>query len=287
MTPQEGDDVVLARLMALEQLAQGVLAWLQLPGGVGRANAGVVVDEDGLTMVDTLMVPSQWHDLGSAVDQLGRPVHRVVLTSGHIEFAGGTSRFRLAAVYGSRVTSMQLDQAPNSEAYRHFMPEFATEFEGLETKPVTHVVDAPVMLTPAAEVIPMAGHTPANLVVLLPAAGVLFAGGMCSFGVTPLGFQADPAGWADALDVVAGLAPTIVPGHGPVGGEREVRDLQAYLRACVAADGDPASMPPGPWDRWEARHLDPINVERAALLAQGDDRVPPSMLKAIGALGPD
>ena len=74
--------------MALEQLAQGVLAWLQLPGAVGRANAGVVVDEDGLTMVDTLMVPSQWHDLGSAVDQLGRPVHRVVLTSIVFALAG-------------------------------------------------------------------------------------------------------------------------------------------------------------------------------------------------------
>ena len=52
------------------------------------------------------------------------------------------------------------------------------------------------MLTPAVEVIPIAGHTPANLVVVVPAAGVVFAGGMCAFGVTPLGFQGDPAGWA-------------------------------------------------------------------------------------------
>jgi len=269
----------------LEQLAQGVHAWLQLPGGVGQTNAGVVVDEDGLTVVDTLMVPSQWHEFGAALAQLGRPVHRVVLTNGHIEFAGGTSQFRLAAVYGSPVTSLQLDQPLNVEAYRRFMPEFAAEFEDLQTKPVTHVVEAAVMLTPAVEVIPIAGHTPANLAVLVPASEVLFAGGMCAFGVTPLAFQGDPAGWADALDLVAGLAPTIVPGHGPVGGEREVRELQGYLRACVAADGDPAAIPPGPWDHWEARHLDPINVERASLLARGEDRVPPSMLRAIEASG--
>jgi cyclase len=267
----------------LEQLVPGVYAWLQLPGGIGRANAGVVVDEDGLTVVDTLMVPSQWREFAAATDELGRPVRRVVLTSGHIDFAGGTSQFRLAAVYGSAITSVQLDQPPNVEAYRRFMPRFAAEFEGLETKPVTHVVDGAVMLTPAVEVVPIAGYTPANLMVLVPAAGVLFAGGMCTFGVTPLAFQGDPAAWADALDVVAGLAPTIVPGHGSIGGEDEVRELQAYLRACVDANGDPTAVPAGPWDRWEARHLDPINVERAALLARGEDRVPSSFLGAIGA----
>src|SRR5207302_9338069 len=108
------------------------------------------------------------------------------------------------------------------------------------------------------------GPTPANLVVLVPAAGLLFAGGVCSFGVTPLAFQGDPAGWADTLDVVAGMAPVIVPGHGPVGGQQEVQDLQGYLRACVAADGDAAAIPPGPWDGWEARQLDAITVEPAA-----------------------
>ena len=38
----------------------------------------------------------------------------------------------------------------------------------------------------------------------------------------------------------------------------------------------------GPWDSWIDRDRDAINVERAALLAHGDDVLPPSMLKAIG-----
>jgi len=270
-------------MMPLEQLDAGVYAWLQLPGSVGRANAGVVVDEDGLTVVDTLMVPSQWRGFGDAVAQLGRPVHRVVLTSGHIDFAGGTSQFRLAAVYGSSVTSLQLDEPPNVQAYRRFMPEYAAEFEDLETQHEIQREDARERLTAALEVIPIAGYTPANLIVLVPAAGVLFAGGMCAFGVTPLAFQGDPAGWADALDLVADLGHTIVPGHGPIGSAGDVRALQAYLRACVEAGGDPEAIPPGPWDNWQGRHLDSINVERAALLAQGDDRIPSSFLAAIGA----
>jgi hypothetical protein len=43
-------------VMPLEQLVAGVYAWLELPGGIGRANGGVVVDEDAVTVIDTLMV---------------------------------------------------------------------------------------------------------------------------------------------------------------------------------------------------------------------------------------
>src|SRR5262249_20659038 len=111
---------------------------------------------------------------------------------------------------------------------------------------------------------------------------VCFAGGLCSFGVTPLAFQGDPAAWADVLDVVVELADVIVPGHGKVGGADEVRALQGYLRACVDARGDVGAIPPGPWDGWTEREQDVINVERAAMLARGDQSMPPSMLKAIG-----
>lgn len=194
----------------------------------------------------------------------------------------GDTRFPLAAVYGSALTSAQLDQPPNVDAYKAFMPDFSEEFDGLETRPVSHIVDDAVMVTPAVEVIPAQGHTPGNLLVRVPAAGILFAGGMCSFGVTPLAFQGDPLAWAQALTSVAELADTIVPGHGPVGGPAQVQELQAYLLACVDADGDPRAIPAGPWDSWTDRELDAINVERAYLLSRGEDRIPPSMLRAIG-----
>ena len=119
--------------------------------------------------------------------------------------------------------------------------------------------------------------------VLVADADVCFAGDLCFFGVTPLAFQGDPAKWADMLEAIADLAGTIVPGHGPIGGESEIRELQAYLRACVDAAGNPAKLPAGPWDGWlEREERDVINVERAAMLAEGRDEMPPAMLKAIG-----
>lgn len=269
--------------MTLEVLAPGVLAWLQEPSRFGRPNAGVVVDEDGLTVVDTLMVRSQWEPFGAAVDELGRRVRRIVLTSSHIEFCGGTSRFRMAAVYGSRQTSAHLDQPPNVDAYRRLVPELADEFpDDLVTRPVTHVVAQPAMLSAAVMAVPTTGQMQENLVVHVPGADVVFGGAMCWFGVTPLAFQGNPAAWADALDTVAELAPIVVPGHGPIGGEEEVRDLQAYLRACVDAAGDPSALAAGPWDGWANREHDAVNVERAAMLARGDDSVPLSALRLLG-----
>jgi cyclase len=266
---------------ALESLADGVWAWLQPGGETGVSNAGVISDADGLTVVDTLMVPSQWEPFVEAVTALDQPVKRVVLTHAHVDHVGGTVGFRNAAVYGSRVTSDLLDLAMPIDAYKAFMPAFADEFDELAergTRPVSHLIDGPANLTPRVEVLPAMGHTPGDVMVLVADVDILFAGDLCFFGVTPLAFQGDPATWADVLDAVAELADTIVPGHGPVGGEREVRELQSYLRHCV--DG---SIPAGPWDRWLDRDVrDAVNIERAALLRAGRDELPPSMARAIG-----
>jgi cyclase len=266
----------------LDLLDAGVYAWLQVRGGRGRPNAGAVVDSDGVTVIDTLMTPDQYEPFAGAVEELGLPVRRAVLTGSSIEQAGGTARFKLAAIYGSPQASVHLDQPPNTDSWRALYPDHAASFDDVVTRPVSHVVASDVQLTAAVAVLTTGGQMAENLVVLVPGAQILFAGAMCSFGAAPLCWQGDPAGWADELDRLAELAPVVVPGHGPIGGEEEVRALQGYLRACVAAEGDPGRVGPGPWSEWRDREHDVVNVERAALLADGDDAVPPSMLRLAG-----
>ena len=269
--------------MALAPLDAGLYVWLpDGPPHRGRPNAGVVVDPDGVTVIDTLMVPNQYEPFAAAVEALGLPVRRAVLTGSGVEQAGGTGRFKLAAIYGSRQASVHLDQPPNVDSWRALFPEDAGAFDDVVTRPVSHVVASDVQLTPSVTLLTTGGQMTENLVALVPAAQILFAGAMCSFGAAPLCWQGDPLRWADELDRLAGLAAIVVPGHGPIGGEEDVRDLQDYLRACAAADGDPRRIGPGPWDGWADRDHDAVNVERAALLAAGDDAVPPSMLRLAG-----
>ena len=271
--------------LTLHPIADGVFVWLQPGGESGVSNAGVVVEDDGVTVIDTLMVRSQWEPFAAAVHALGKPIGRLVLTHAHVDHVGGTRAFPMAKVLGSPQTSELLEGAMPIDAYKSFMPAFAEEFDDLEelgTRQVTHLVTDAAMLTPRVELVPATGHTSGDLMVLVEDSDVLFAGDLCFFGVTPLAFQGNPGTWADVLDAVAELAAIIVPGHGPVGGEPEVRELQAYLRHCVDAAGDERAVPPGPWDRWLERDRDAINVQRAAMLGRGDDGMPPAMLKAIG-----
>jgi cyclase len=267
--------------LKLEELADGVYAWIQPNGGSGVSNAGVVLDWDGLTVIDTLMVRSQWEPFAAAVAELDRPVKRVLLTHAHIDHVGGTQAFRNAMVLGTPATSELLDQPMPVESYKIFFSAFADEFDDLAevgTRPVSHIVDDAAQLTPRIELLPASGHTAGDVMALVADADLLFAGDLCFFGVTPLAFQGDPATWADVLDAVADLADVIVPGHGPIGSASDVRDLQAYLRYCVAG-----AIPPGPWDQWTERaERDAINIEKAAMLRAGDPGMPPTMLKLIG-----
>jgi glyoxylase-like metal-dependent hydrolase (beta-lactamase superfamily II) len=267
----------------LEALADGVYAWLGDPAGHGVTNAGVIVDDDGITLVDTLMIRSQWEPFGDAVDALELPIRRVVLTSSHIEYVGGTTRFWSAARYGRPQTSAHLDQAPNLDGIRRLFPEQAAHLpDDLMTKPVTHTIDEAAWLTPRALALPVTGEQTENLVIQVPDANVVFAGAMCSFGVTPNAFEGHPERWADVLGDVVEWGRTIVPGIGPLGSADDVIALQAYLYACCEADGAVAALPHGPWDDWSDRDLDEVNVERARLLAEGHDVVPSSMRRRLG-----
>ena len=222
-------------------------------------------------------------DFAAAVEALGLPVRRLVLTSSHLEYAGGTPFFPRPAVYGSAQVSAHLDQPPDVGILRRLYPDQAHELDDeLRTRPVTHVVTERTKLTRDIHAVLVRGDLEENLVLAVPRAGVVFGGATCSFGVTPLAFQSDPGAWADSLADIAALGPRLVPGHGPLGGHDDLLAQSAYLYACVDAAGDPSAVPPGPWDQWAARENDEVNVERAALLAAGDDRIPLSMLRRAG-----
>ena len=185
---------------------------------------------------------------------------------------------------------MLLDQPAPIEAYKRLSPAWANDYDTnprtaevpFATRPVSHVVDAAAWLTPVVLALPVSGQQSENLVVLVPSAGVMFAGVFATIGTTPNAWDGNPSVWADTLGELADQATVIVPGHGPIGAPRHLQLLQAYLYACDDAGGDRARIPAGPWDEWSGRDLDAVNVERAARVAVDDFDVPHTMLKRLG-----
>lgn len=253
----------------------------------GNANVGLVVDPDGLTLIDTLATPplalAADAEIGELTEGSGRRLKRVVLTSSRIPFTGGTSVFWRSAFYSSRPVSDEMDLPVNPDIVGRLIPQHRHAYRReFETRPVTHTISESAFLTEAAVVHLLPGEGRSNVVVQVPAAGVVFLGALGSFGVTPLAFDGDPGAWADSLDTVSELGSVFVPGHGMPAGPDGLAAQADYLRACVAAGGEPSALPAGPWDRWTDRRFDAVNVERAARLAAGDTSTPTAMLELLG-----
>lgn len=90
---------------------------------------------------------------------------------------------------------------------------------GTEPLPPTHVLEAgPVSLGGRTfEVMPLAGHTSADLALMDTATGTLIAGDLAFLDRAPTTPHADLAEWRKSLDSLAAAgAAAILPGHGPL-----------------------------------------------------------------------
>ncbi len=269
----------------LIELGTGVFALVRPETGFGESTIGLVIDGDGLTIIDTGSTPVRGKVAREAIEtltaELGLPLKRVVITSSRVTQTGGSALFWRAGFYGTETTSDELDQPVNLMAIRRLLPHLAPAYnDAFETRPITHTVDESAWLTPSIELLPASGEGRANLVAHLPGVDAVFLGALGSFGVRPLAFAGDPAEWSLQLRGLAETATTFVPGHGTVGGRGDVAALADYLQACVDADG--RALTGGPWDEWTNSEFDAVNIERAARLARHDQSVPESMLSLLG-----
>lgn len=267
----------------LQPLATGVVAWLADSPDHDHPNMGAIVAPDGITVVDSATTPHQAAPCIQALAELSPlPVRRLVLTSSHIGHVGGSTAFPLAAVYGSAQTSHLLDQPPNPAVWERLHHSHAPAFADLATRPVSHTVAEAAHLCAASIAVPVGGQQFENLIVQVPGANVVFLGALAAFGVTPLGFEADPSAWIQSLEQCKEWGELFVPGHGPIGGHEEITVLQDYLQACIDAGGSLAGLANGPWRSWKNPEFHAINVERAQMLGSGDPSPPPSMMALLG-----
>ncbi len=74
-------------------------------------------------------------------------------------------------------------------------------------------------------------HTWGDVMAYLPKQKILFAGDVAFFYVAPYANNSCISKWIDTCDQIAGWdVDVIVPGHGPIGGKKELAEMADYFR---------------------------------------------------------
>lgn len=205
-----------------------VSTWRFEDGTVFPMNGLIVRDGDGLILVDSAWGEEATAALMAAIEaQIGLPVRRGLVTHFHHDRLSGVDvlESRGVTMYGTPRTR-QLAAAEGNA-----VP--ATRLGGLGD------VNSAVSFGPVEVFYPGAGHSPDNLVVYLPEAGILFGG--CAIHEQSRETagnveDADLPAWPESVLRVQARYPQaeiVVPGHGAPGGP----DLLDHTVAIVEAHG--------------------------------------------------
>jgi cyclase len=287
------------------EVADGIHAYIQ-EGGPGIpnlniSNAGLIAGPEANVVVDALWAPSMTRDFQAEIRRVSKnELSHLVLTHHHGDHVSGAGLFTpIEVVAHARcrevIASMPL---PDPERLRQMGSPYAAEFEGLRYVLPTTTYETEMTLYSGDREIRLLytgpAHTVDDTLVYLPKEKLLFAGDIAFYYVTPLAFQGHISGWIKAIDRVRELdVEVIVPGHGPVGGKKELQEIRDYLalvrreaKRCFEAGLDEVEaaleIRLGWFDKWvEAERL-VHNVNRFYTELRGDPFAPldPAKIRA-------
>jgi cyclase len=226
----------------LKQLAPTVFAFLQreAPGqsNLSVSNFGIVVGPASLLAIDAGGGPQHARNFIEAARPLGKPFDRVVITHEHPDHIVGLTQFpagiEIVAQEQTRAQMVKMGTPP-TPAYWASNPAWGRPGDVNRVILPTVTFSERVTLyygDNAVEVFwPGRAHTSGDALVLVPKEKILFMGDIAFFGVTPLNGSGFVEDWIKVCDRILAdeRVQTIVPGHGPVGGKAQLREMRDYL----------------------------------------------------------
>ncbi len=255
----------------LKELAPDVYAYIQ-GGGPGKdnvsiSNAGLIVGDDGVMVIDTLAAPIHARRFIDAIRKVtDKPFRHVINTHHHSDHVNGNQYFMPAEIVShpycrDEVVKMIPGPAlwPKRDGWtdgtdsRRIVPPVTT-FETRMTYHYGRTVVELLFLGPA--------HTYGDIVAYLPQHKILFAGDIAFYYVAPFAQNAHVTNWLEVIDRIVKMdVERIVPGHGPLGGKRELAEMGEYFEvlkrearkrydARVSPGRAAAEIEMGKFDNW-------------------------------------
>ncbi|HEY1929851.1 MAG TPA: MBL fold metallo-hydrolase [Caulobacteraceae bacterium] len=221
----------------LKTLAPGVYAAIDGPGHKAGSNAGIVVGDDGVAVIDAFFTPDAAKALLATIRQLTPwPVRYVVNTHYHVDHTGGDQVFRDAGAV--IIAHRNVREWLHSENPRllgdRMTPAQRALIAGLPEPDLTTTTSLTIWLgARRLDVKAYPGHTGGDLIVKVPDAKTVFAGDLLWRHTSPNVIDGRIAPWIatdNAFLALPDAAHTIfVPGHGQVADAADVADFRDYL----------------------------------------------------------
>jgi cyclase len=226
----------------LEKLGDGVWAVIGSDGGKAGANAGFVVGEDGVAVIDTFEDPGAAKGLLAEVRKITPlPIRFVVNTHYHLDHVNGNDVFAAAgAIILAQRNVRDWMRTENLKWWGDkIKPEVKARVESLKLPDVVYDRGVDLYLgSRKLEVRSYPGHTGGDSIVYVHDAGVVFCGDLFWKEHIPNMIDATSDAWIKTLDELVGSgAGKFVPGHGEPGTSLDVRAFQQYLGDLRTAVG--------------------------------------------------
>ncbi len=229
----------------LKLLAPNVWAAIDDAKGDAGANAGFVIGDNGVAIIDAFENEAAATALLNEIHRLTPlPIRFVINTHYHIDHVAGNRVFAKqgAVIIGHR----RIRSWIHTENLKFFgdkiKPEQKAMVENLLAPDVTYDSGVTLFLgSRRLDVQFLAGHTGGDSVVVVRGAGVVFCGDLFWRKTLPNLIDASTGDWISSLSSLAELssggAPNsaifpvaeYVPGHGEVGNLEDLEDFQNYL----------------------------------------------------------
>jgi len=219
----------------VKQLAPGIYAYIQSKATWYWSNAGFIVGNDYVVVVDSLTTVGLTQRFKDEIRKItDKPIRYLVNTHHHGDHTWGDHVFAGATIISHDYCRREVTEAAivDPNLLNTIFPEF--DFRGIAVTPADITFDKRLTLHMDGREIRLLhfgpGHTVDDIIVHLPQEGIIFAGDFIFLYSTPLGTEGSFAGWIKNLDAMAKLgARTYVPGHGPVCGAEGLKQCRDYL----------------------------------------------------------
>jgi glyoxylase-like metal-dependent hydrolase (beta-lactamase superfamily II) len=239
----------------LQELGNGIFAYLQPDGSWGWSNAGLIKDGEESLLVDTLFDADLTQDMLDCMrDAAGvkqGDIGTLVNTHANGDHCHGNHLVHNADIIASAAAAAEMAEitpelmaelvkmAPQmgdmGEYFLHCFGQF--KFDGIVHTPPTCTFSGEKTLSVGDKKVDLIevgpAHTRGDVLVYVPADRTVFTGDILFIDGTPIMWAGPVQNWIDACNkIIAMDVQHIVPGHGPVTdkqGVARVRDYLAYL----------------------------------------------------------